>query len=320
MMRKVSFSLDECGLSLAVTPQPIGSAAACPEPAKATATRSDAVCPEQAGVAAPCSDDVSLAADARKACPEDAVVLFAGPCSVESEQQFNEVASCIADLGLSWIRGGAFKPRTNPYSFRGLGEEGLRIMAKARDSFGLKTISEVLDAKQCGLFDAYVDGFQVGARNFQNFSLLEEVGRVSAASGKPVLFKRGFAGTIAEWLSASEYLSMAGCQDIILCERGIRTFETATRFTLDIAAVPVVHRQSTLPICVDASHPAGASYLVPSLAKAALAAGCNAIMVEVHPHPASALSDGAQQLDLRQFEALVGELRTLAAALGKRII
>lgn len=253
-------------------------------------------------------------------CPPNSVVLFAGPCAVESEGQFAEVARCVSDLGLSWIRGGAFKPRTNPYSFRGLGEKGLAIMADAGNRFGLSTLTEVLCAEQCRLVASYAGGLQIGARNFQNFSLLEEAGRVCADTGKPVLFKRGFAGTIAEWLSACEYLKMAGASNIVLCERGIRTFETATRFTLDIAAVPVVHHQSDLPVCVDVSHPAGAQHLVPPLAKAALAAGADALMVEVHPHPASALSDGMQQLDLHQFETLVEELRVLAAALGKTII
>lgn len=250
----------------------------------------------------------------------DEITLFAGPCSVESAEQFNEVAECIAGLGLTWIRGGAFKPRTNPHSFQGLGEEALKIMADAGQKYGLKTLTEVMDSAHCEMVHSYVDGLQVGARNFQNFSLLKNIGHVARDSHKMVLFKRGFAGTISEWLSACDYITMEGNDNVVLCERGLRTFETATRFTLDISAVPVVHKQSLYPICVDVSHPAGVRDLVPPLAKAAVAVGCDSIMIEVHPNPPAALSDGPQQLTPAQFAELVGQLREIAAVFGKKIV
>ena len=250
----------------------------------------------------------------------DEITLFAGPCSVESNEQFDEVAECIAGLGLTWIRGGAFKPRTNPHSFQGLGEEALAIMADAGQKYGLKTLTEVMDSAHCEMVHSYVDGLQVGARNFQNFSLLKNIGHVTRDSHKMVLFKRGFAGTISEWLSACDYITMEGNDNVVLCERGLRTFETATRFTLDISAVPVVHKQSLYPICVDVSHPAGVRDLVPPLAKAAVAVGCDSIMIEVHPNPPAALSDGPQQLTPAQFAELVGQLREIAAVFGKKIV
>lgn len=250
----------------------------------------------------------------------DEITIYAGPCSVESQEQFDEVAECIADLGLTWVRGGAFKPRTNPHSFQGLGEEALKIMKSTGDRLGLKTLTEVMDSAHCELVHSYVDGLQVGARNFQNFSLLRKIGQVTAESCKMVLYKRGFAGSIAEWLAACDYVTAEGNDNIVLCERGIRTFETATRFTLDIAAVPVVHKQSLYPICVDVSHPAGQRDLVPSLAMAAVAAGADSLMIEVHPNPPTALSDGPQQLTPEQFRVLVEQLRELAAVLGKKIV
>ncbi len=250
----------------------------------------------------------------------DEITIFAGPCSVESEEQFNEVAECVAGLGLSWIRGGAFKPRTNPHSFQGLGEEALKIMKAAGDKYGLKTLTEVMDSAHCEMVHSYVDGLQVGARNFQNFSLLKNIGHVTRDSHKMVLYKRGFAGTVAEWLAACDYITAEGNDNVVLCERGIRTFETATRFTLDISAVPVVHKQSLYPICVDVSHPAGQRDLVPALAKAAVAVGCDSIMIEVHPNPPKALSDGPQQLTPAQFTDLVAELREIASVFGKKIV
>ena len=250
----------------------------------------------------------------------DEITIYAGPCSIESTDQFDEVAACVAELGLHWIRGGAFKPRTNPHSFQGLGEEGLKIMAEAGQKYGLKTLTEVMDSAHCEMVHSYVDGLQVGARNFQNFSLLKNIGHVTRDSHKMVLYKRGFAGTIAEWLAACDYITDEGNPNVVLCERGIRTFETATRFTLDISAVPVVHKQSLYPICIDVSHPAGQRDLVPSLAYAAVAAGCDSIMIEVHPNPPKALSDGPQQLTPAQFADLVAELRKIAAVFGKRIV
>ena len=250
----------------------------------------------------------------------DEITIFAGPCSVESEEQFFEVAECVSDLGLTWIRGGAYKPRTNPHSFQGLGEQALKIMADGGEKYGLKTLTEVMDTEYCELVHSYVDGLQVGARNFQNFSLLRKIGQVTAESHKMVLFKRGFAGSISEWLSACDYITAEGNDNVVLCERGLRTFETATRFTLDISAVPVIHKLSLLPICVDVSHPAGVRDLVPSLARAAVAIGADSIMIEVHPNPHKALSDGPQQLTPDQFRKLVGELREIAAVFGKKIV
>lgn len=250
----------------------------------------------------------------------DEITIFAGPCSIESEEQFNTVAECIADAGLAWIRGGAFKPRTNPHSFQGLGEEGLQIMQAAGQKYGLKTLTEVVDSAHCLMVHSYVDGMQIGTRNMANFSLLKNVGLTTADSHKMVLFKRGMAATISEWLAATEYITMSGNNNVVLCERGLRTFETATRFTLDISAVPVIHKQSLFPICVDVSHPAGVRDLVPSLAKAAVAAGCDSIMIEVHPDPAKALSDGPQQLTPEQFKVLIAQLRDIAAVFGKKIV
>ena len=250
----------------------------------------------------------------------DEITIFAGPCSVESEEQFDEVAACIAGLGLRWIHGGAFKPRTNPHSFQGLGEDALKIMKGAGDKYGLMTLTEVMDSAHCAMVHSYVDGLQVGARNFQNFSLLKNIGQVTKDSHKMVLFKRGFAGTISEWLSATDYITMEGNDNVVLCERGLRTFETATRFTLDISAVPVVHKQSLYPVCVDVSHPAGVRDLVPALARAAVAVGADSLMIEVHPNPPAALSDGPQQLTPAQFEDLVAELREIAAVFGKKIV
>ena len=250
----------------------------------------------------------------------DEITIYAGPCSVESAEQFDEVAECVKGLGLGWIRGGAFKPRTNPHSFQGLGEEALKIMKNAGDKYGLKTLTEVMDSAHCQLVADYVDGLQVGARNFQNFSLLKKIGQVTADTHQMVLYKRGFAGTIAEWLAATDYITDCGNTNVVLCERGIRTFETATRFTLDIAAVPVIHKQSLYPVCIDVSHPAGQRDLVPALAYAAVAAGADSLMIEVHPDPAVALSDGPQQLTPYQFEELVAELRRVAAVFGKKIV
>lgn len=248
------------------------------------------------------------------------ITVFAGPCSVESQEQFDEVAQAISEEGLTWIRGGAFKPRTNPHTFRGLGEDALKIMARSGQKYGLKTITEVMDSAHCSLVHSYVDGLQIGARNCQNFSLLQNVGQVSAESKKLVLYKRGLATDISEWLSAVDYITEQGNNNVILCERGLRTFETSTRFTLDIAAIPVVHKQSLFPICIDVSHPAGVRDLVPSLAYASIAAGADALMVEVHPNPTKALSDSMQQLTIPQFRDLLANLRTIAQTFGKTLV
>jgi 3-deoxy-7-phosphoheptulonate synthase len=233
-------------------------------------------------------------------------VIIAGPCAVEDEEQMIELAKSLKKAGAQVLRGGAFKPRTSPYSFQGLGEEGLKILRKAGDEAGLPVVSEALDTRHVELVAKYVDMIQIGARNMQNFPLLREVGKTK----KPVLLKRGFGCTIEEWLLAAEYILLEGGWDVVLCERGIRTFEPSTRFTLDIAAVAVVKELSHLPVVVDPSHAAGKSSLVKPLARAALAVGADGIMVEVHPSPSTALSDGPQSLTLKEFEELVEELRT----------
>jgi 3-deoxy-7-phosphoheptulonate synthase len=245
------------------------------------------------------------------------ITMLAGPCSIEDAEQMEQVAATLATLGLHWIRGGAFKPRTSPYSFQGLGEEGLGLIAASAKRHGLRTLTEVMDTAHVELVLSHVDALQIGTRNMANFELLKCVGSATAKNHAPVLFKRGMAATIDEWLSAAEYLTQGGNPNIMLCERGLRTFETATRFTLDIAAVPVIHKRSLLPICVDVSHPAGQVDLIPSLAKAAIAAGCDSLMIEVHPNPSQAKSDGPQQLTLEAFATLLDELRQVAAAVGK---
>ena len=197
----------------------------------------------------------------------DEITIYAGPCSVESAEQFEEVAECVADLGLHWIRGGAFKPRTNPHSFQGLGEEALKIMKAAGDKYNLKTLTEVMDSAHCQLVSDYVDGLQVGARNFQNFSLLKKIGQVTADTHQMVLYKRGFAGTIAEWLAATDYITDCGNDNVVLCERGIRTYETSTRNTLDLSAVCVLKERTHLPVIVDPSHATGVRSFVEPLAK-----------------------------------------------------
>jgi len=248
------------------------------------------------------------------------ITMFAGPCSVESFEQFDEVARAIKAQGLSWIRGGAFKPRTSPFAFQGLGEDGLRIMAEVGLAHGLKTLTEVVDTVRIDIAMSLVDGLQIGTRNMANFELLKAIAQATSDNHMPVLFKRGMSATIDEWLSAVEYLKLGGNHNIMLCERGLRTFETATRFTLDISAIAVIQKRSLYPICADVSHPAGQVYLVPSLAKAAVAAGCDALMIEVHPNPSQAKSDASQQLTIPEFEELLAELRTVAAAVGKTIV
>jgi 3-deoxy-7-phosphoheptulonate synthase len=225
-----------------------------------------------------------------------------------------EVAACLSELGIKVMRGGAYKPRTSPFSFQGLEAKGLEIMRAAADEYGLLVVTEVTDSAHAEIIDEYADMIQIGTRNMANFSLLKRIGQVTAESGKPVVFKRGMAATIEEWLQASNYLTMLGNENVILCERGIRTFETAYRFTLDITAVPVVKKLSLLPIIIDVSHPAGQADLVPALARAAVAVGADGIMVEVHPNPRAALCDGPQSLDLEGLVSLVGELSSIAAA------
>jgi 3-deoxy-7-phosphoheptulonate synthase len=243
------------------------------------------------------------------------VVVMAGPCSVESHEQLFTIAEIVAKAGARALRGGAFKPRTSPYSFQGLGEEGLKLLKEAGDKFGLLVISEVMEISQIPLMEPYVDIYQVGARNMQNFNLLRELGKAR----KPVMLKRGIAATIEEMLLSAEYIMSGGNYEVILCERGIRTFETYTRNTLDISAIPIVHKLSHLPITADPSHGTGRRDKVSPMARAAVAAGADAIIVEVHHQPDKALSDGAQSLYPEQFAKLMDELRMIAPAVGRKI-
>ena len=243
------------------------------------------------------------------------VVVMAGPCSVESREQLFTIAEIVAKSGARALRGGAFKPRTSPYSFQGLGEEGLKLLKEAGDKFGLLVISEVMEISQIPLMEPYVDIYQVGARNMQNFNLLRELGKTR----KPVMLKRGIAATIEEMLLSAEYIMSGGNYEVILCERGIRTFETYTRNTLDISAIPIVHKLSHLPITADPSHGTGRRDKVSPMARAAVAAGADAIIVEVHHQPDKALSDGAQSLYPEQFAKLMDELRMIAPAVGRKI-
>jgi 3-deoxy-7-phosphoheptulonate synthase len=248
------------------------------------------------------------------------MTIIAGPCSVESREQMREVAACLKELGIKVMRGGAYKPRTSPFSFQGLEHKGLALLREAADEYGLLVVTEVTDSAHAEVVAEYADMLQVGTRNMANFSMLKKIGEVTAESGKPVVFKRGMAATIEEWLQASNYLTMFGNENIILCERGIRTFETAYRFTLDITAVPVVKSLSLLPIIVDVSHPAGRADLVPAISRAAVAVGADGIMVEVHPNPREALCDGPQSLDLAGIRSLVAELKTIASAVDKGLV
>ncbi len=241
---------------------------------------------------------------------------MAGPCSVENEYQIHTIAQLVAEAGARILRGGAFKPRTSPYSFQGLGQEGLKLLRTAADENDLLVITEVLDVRQIDLVAQYADILQIGARNMQNFALLKEVGLTHHA----VLLKRGMAATVNELLMAAEYVLSAGNSRVILCERGIRTFTDYTRFTLDVAAVPVVKKLSHLPIIIDPSHPAGRHENVIPLALAGIAAGADGLIVEVHHNPECALSDGPQALRPEQFRQLVGKVSAMAAVLGKKFL
>jgi 3-deoxy-7-phosphoheptulonate synthase len=241
------------------------------------------------------------------------LVMMAGPCAVEGPDQIMEAATAVKKSGAQFLRGGAFKPRTSPYSFQGLEEEGLKMLSEASKATGLLTVTEVISERSVEIAAKYVDMFQIGARNSQNFHLLREVGR----SGKPVLFKRGSATTIDEWLNAAEYIMSEGNYNVVLCERGIRTFETATRNTLDISAVPVVKANSHLPVIVDPSHAAGKSQYILPLSRAAIAAGADGLIIEVHPCPRCALSDAAQQLDPESFDSLCKDIGKIAEIVGR---
>jgi 3-deoxy-7-phosphoheptulonate synthase len=243
------------------------------------------------------------------------IVVMAGPCAVESEEQLVEAARAIKRSGASILRGGAFKPRTSPFSFQGLEKSGLELLARAREQFGIPVITEVVDSHDVSLVSKYADILQVGARNMQNFALLTNIGR----SKCPVVLKRGFSCTITEWLTAADYLLAEGNNQVILCERGIRTFENSTRFSLDICSIPVVKRFSHLPVIVDPSHATGHYSLVPAVAKAAVAAGADGLLIEVHPNPKEALVDGLQSLTPSDFARLMEELRSIAKSVGRYI-
>lgn len=244
-----------------------------------------------------------------------AIVIIAGPCSVESKNQIVEVAKVVKGAGAKALRGGAFKPRTSPYSFQGLGKEGLEYLAEARKQTGLPIVTEAMDTRDVGLVAKYADVIQIGARNMQNFVLLKEVGKTK----KPVLLKRGPGSTIEELLMSAEYVLSEGNRDVILCERGIKTLETYTRNTLDLSAVPVIKQLSHLPVIVDPSHGTGKWRYVPAMAKAAVAAGADGLIVEVHPHPDEALSDGPQSLTPDNFSQLMKELKQVAKAIGREM-
>ena len=243
------------------------------------------------------------------------LAMIAGPCAVESQEQMMAAAAGVKAAGAAFLRGGAYKPRTSPYSFQGMELDGLKLLRRAADAYGLKTVTEITDHEQLEDAGPYCDMFQIGARNMQNFRLLKAVGRTKT----PVLLKRGIASTIEEWLDAAEYIMSEGNCNVVLCERGIRTFETATRSTLDVSAVPVARERSCLPVIVDPSHAAGRAAYVEPLALAAVAAGADGLIVEVHPDPKSALSDAAQQLTPAAYGSLFAKVRRVAEAVGRTV-
>ena len=245
----------------------------------------------------------------------DEVVVMAGPCAVENEQQLLETARAVKAAGATILRGGAYKPSTSPYSFRGLGEQGLELLAQIKKETGLAIITEVMSLYDVELVAKYADIMQIGTRNMQNFNLLEEVGK----TGKPVMLKRGLSATIQEWMLAAEYIMAQGNSRVMLCERGIRTFETYTRNTMDLSAIPVIKKVSHLPIVADPSHGTGKWYLVAPMALAAVAAGADGLIIEVHPHPDAALKDGPQSLTFDNFQQLMSQLEPVTTAVGRRL-
>lgn len=243
------------------------------------------------------------------------IPIMAGPCSVENRESLLEIATAVKGAGAVILRGGAYKPRTSPYDFQGLGEEGLRYLAEAREITGMPVITEVMTPHLVEQVCQYADILQIGARNMQNYDLLREVGRVRT----PVMLKRGLSSTIEEWLKAAEYVLAGGNADVMFCERGIRTFEPSTRFTLDLSAVPAIKKASHLPIIIDPSQGTGRRDMIAAMSKAAIACGADGLLVEVHPHPEDALSDGQQTLDIKQFSQMMEELKPIAAAVGREI-
>ena len=250
---------------------------------------------------------------------EGYITVIAGPCAIESWEQLDAIAGLVKKSGLNFLRGGAFKPRTSPYSFQGLEHQGLEFLNEVGRKYGLKTVTEVTEAETVEETAKYVDVLQIGTRNMSNFALLKKVGKVAHEQNKTVILKRGWASTIKEWLLAVEYISSAGDAEVVLCERGIRTFEDATRNTLDLSVVPLIKQLSHLPVIVDPSHATGKWDLVPPMALAAVAAGADGIMVEVHPRPEEALSDGPQALLPMTFAKLMDDLGTLASAVGRTL-
>ena len=245
----------------------------------------------------------------------NAIVIIAGPCTVESREQLFETARSVKTSGAKMLRGGAFKPRSSPYSFQGMGEEGLKLLGTISRETGLPVVTEVMDTRLVGMVSEYADMLQIGSRNMQNYPLLKEVGMTR----KPVLLKRGMMATIDEYLMAAEYILNQGNDQVVLCERGIRTFEASTRNTLDLSAVPMLKHLTHLPVIVDPSHGTGISWMVPAMAKAALAAGADGLIMEVHYHPADAICDGQQSLNLSEFRVLMSDLRKIAKAIGREI-
>ncbi len=245
----------------------------------------------------------------------DEIIVMAGPCAVESAEQLRESARAVSNCGAKILRGGAFKPRTSPYDFQGLGAEGLKLLRQTADEFNMKVVTEIVESGDIELVENYADILQVGARNMQNFTLLKALGKCK----KPVMLKRGLSATIAEWLNAAEYILSGGNERVIFCERGIRTYETYTRNTLDLSAVAAIKNLSHLPIVVDPSHGTGRRSMIAPMSKAAIAAGADGLIIEVHPHPEVALSDGNQSLTPADFKSLMTELDAVAKAVGKRL-
>ena len=241
------------------------------------------------------------------------LTIMAGPCAVESMEQLMEAAECVKSCGAQFLRGGAFKPRTSPYDFQGLAEDGLKMLREAADKTGLKVVTEIVNINDVEIIEKYADMVQIGARNMQNFQLLKEIGRARV----PVLLKRGLSATISEWLNAAEYIMAGGNENVVLCERGIRTYETYTRNTLDLSAVAAVKELSHLPVIVDPSHGTGRWQMVPSMSRAAIAAGADGLIIEVHPHPEIALSDGDQSLTPENFRKTMEEVRSIARFMGR---
>ncbi len=247
------------------------------------------------------------------------ITVIAGPCAIESWDQLDAIAKVVKDLGLSFLRGGAYKPRTSPYSFQGLKEEGLKYLKEIKAKYGLMTVTEITDTEHVDIVADSVDVLQIGTRNMSNFALLEKVGRVANEKNKKVILKRGWASSIKEWLLAVEYITSRGNTEVVLCERGIRTFETDTRFTLDLSAVPVIKKLSKLPIIIDPSHAVGQSDLVIPMSRAAVAVGADGLMVEAHTDPSKALCDGQQSLNTKELVELIRQLKNIAGVIGKKI-